>query len=266
MDFLFNTFLYWRLGSHFDHQSIFNYLEYDHKELSPIDQPLLCPLEISLIPKKKYNVVRICIISDTHERHYLLPKIPPCDILIHAGDIFMTNSKMSTVGSIDKINNFNDWLKNIEADKKIIIAGNHDKIFETLGIQKVQNLLTNCLYLCNNIIKVNNLTIFATPISNGKSHNKAFQNKKMKQETMNMLETLNESNKLIDIVISHGPLDAEASRLQQLKLHVWGHAHEFYGVRKLTNSANHSWLSVCACSMNGRYDISNSPIIIDYVI
>ena len=43
-------------------------------------------LNYSNLPEKKADMVRIIIISDTHERHTKLQNFPKGDILIHCGD------------------------------------------------------------------------------------------------------------------------------------------------------------------------------------
>lgn len=70
---------------------------------------------------------RICMISDTHTRvplpensssAYRWP-LPKADILLHAGDITM-------VGYIKEYEEMIDTLTKVEAELKIVIAGNHD--------------------------------------------------------------------------------------------------------------------------------------------
>lgn len=56
---------------------------------------------------------RIVIISDTHNQ---TPKLPPGDILIHAGDL--TNQ-----GSFAELERTVEWLEKSEFEAKIVIAG-----------------------------------------------------------------------------------------------------------------------------------------------
>ncbi|CUS11160.1 unnamed protein product [Tuber aestivum] len=69
--------------------------------------------------------VRMFLVSDTHSmvplpasRVFRIP-LPKCDVLIHAGD--MTNT-----GEIFGFERTLDWIKEADAELKIIIAGNHD--------------------------------------------------------------------------------------------------------------------------------------------
>lgn len=71
---------------------------------------------------------RICMISDTHNA---VPKtktftaygfrepLPPCDVLLHAGDLTMS-------GELHEYKLAIGYLSQAAADLKIVIAGNHD--------------------------------------------------------------------------------------------------------------------------------------------
>jgi predicted phosphodiesterase len=65
---------------------------------------------------------RFVCISDTHTFHDLI-KMPAGDVLIHSGDF-------TNVGSAKDITRFNAWLNRLDYKDKIVIAGNHDKLFE----------------------------------------------------------------------------------------------------------------------------------------
>ena len=64
----------------------------------------------------------IVCISVTHSRHVHM-EVPTGDILIHAGDSTM-------VGRVEEIIKFNHWLGRLPHRHKILIAGNHDWLFE----------------------------------------------------------------------------------------------------------------------------------------
>lgn len=68
---------------------------------------------------------RIVLISDTHNQ---TPKLPPGDILIHAGDL--TNQ-----GSYDELQRTVEWLERSEFEAKVIIAGTSPHLHLTLGPQ-----------------------------------------------------------------------------------------------------------------------------------
>lgn len=71
-------------------------------------------------PPRDKPAVKVVCISDTHDQTV---KIPPGDILIHAGDL--TNA-----GTAADIQKQLDWLKSQPHQVKIVIAGNHDSYFD----------------------------------------------------------------------------------------------------------------------------------------
>ena len=66
--------------------------------------------------------VLICMISDTHCQHKKVV-VPKCDILVHAGD-------WSHEGKKDQVEDFAKWLDEQDADEIILIAGNHERVFQ----------------------------------------------------------------------------------------------------------------------------------------
>eukprot|EP00744_Colponema_vietnamica_P012753 GILI01017894.1.p1 GENE.GILI01017894.1~~GILI01017894.1.p1 ORF type:complete len:347 (-),score=15.96 GILI01017894.1:26-1066(-) len=87
--------------------------------------PIVVPWEIAMKPlmrPPRGTHIRIVCISDTHNHHrHLTRVIPPCDLLIHAGDI-------SENGSAAEINDFCAWLRRDVpwVGARVLIAGNHD--------------------------------------------------------------------------------------------------------------------------------------------
>lgn len=67
--------------------------------------------------------VRIVCISDTHGQHAKL-SVPAGDVLIHAGDF------MAFGDTPKEIVDFNHWLGRQSQRFKVVIAGNHDLMFE----------------------------------------------------------------------------------------------------------------------------------------
>src|ERR1044071_5799984 len=82
--------------------------------------------------------MRIVCISDTHSRHDQI-EVPPGDVLVHAGDSTM-------VGRVEEIAKFDHWLGRLPHPHKILIAGNHDWLFEKEP-SLAESLITNAVYL-----------------------------------------------------------------------------------------------------------------------
>jgi len=66
--------------------------------------------------------MKLCVISDTHNRHRKL-KIPPCDILIHCGD-------WTSMGYKHEVEEFAKWINKQDAGHIIVVPGNHELYFE----------------------------------------------------------------------------------------------------------------------------------------
>jgi len=90
--------------------------------------------------------MRIVCISDTHSLHRRIPEIPDGDVLIHAGDCL-------GAGTLDNVEDLNDWLGTLPHRHKIVIAGNHDWVFQEAP-KLARDLLTNAVYLEDSGIEI----------------------------------------------------------------------------------------------------------------
>jgi hypothetical protein len=264
-DHFMEIFHSFRLGNHSPHSTDCLYIQYTNPDqyhsqyINRLDLPPQSRREDSNSSDK---CLRIVLVSDTHQRHGTLGIIPKGDIFIHAGDILMTNRMLTTARSIQKLNEFNEWLSTIECSSRIVICGNHDKVVEDLGHERVTQILSNATYLQNSLVEVNSIRIWGSPLSSGRSDNSAFQSRSFAQETLKEIETISEeSGRGIDILVTHGPNHHLAQILQPKLLHVWGHAHGAHG---LHHRKNLSCPSVNASIMNTRYDPHQVPIVIDF--
>jgi predicted phosphohydrolase len=70
---------------------------------------------IPSIPIFATNILRIVCVSDTHNDN-AAPKIPPGDILIHAGD-------MTDDGTIAELQTALSWISSLPHAVKVIVAG-----------------------------------------------------------------------------------------------------------------------------------------------
>ncbi len=206
-------------------------------------------------------VMRIICISDTHNRHDALT-LPEGDMLIHAGDF-------TAHGSIEEIGSFNYWLEKQDFKYKLVIAGNHDRLFEANGYL-AKTLLTDCIYLENNSVTIEGLKFWGSPVT-PRFHDWAFNAERGKHISF-FWDLIEEDT---DFLITHGPpygimdytfrnehvgCEELLNRLQNLKLkyHIFGHIHEGYGIKEIRGTT-----FVNACTLNERYKVRNNPIIID---
>lgn len=113
--------------------------------------------------KLNYKGTNIIAISDTHGKHREL-KIPPCDILIHLGDVCNFGNKL-------EITDFCNWYLEQKAQTKILIAGNHDAEFGK-GMSYFSSIIPDEIILLDNCKAVincdkdgaDNITIATVPV------------------------------------------------------------------------------------------------------
>jgi len=187
--------------------------------------------------------MRLTIISDTHTRHGLIPMedLPGGDLLLHAGDI------MNSGYNKNDILDFCTWFHSLEQyDKKIFIAGNHDRMFEDHPIEAntIVNRYGSVIYLQDNDLDINGIKIYGSPWQPW-FYDWAFNLPKNGPGLMSKWEAIPDNT---DILITHGPafgtLDTVAGRqydnlgcellAQRIevikpKIHICGHIHSGYG-------------------------------------
>ncbi len=207
--------------------------------------------------------MKIVIISDTHGQHARL-KLPPGDLLIHAGDVCNTGDRTDTV-------RFLNWFSGQQFPHKIFIAGNHDLFFEKESAALINKMIPpGIIYLNDGGTTVNGLQVWGSPVTPW------FQNWAFNRHHGN---DINRHWNLIpagtNILITHGPafgiLDKNAEglhigckdllrKVQEIKprLHICGHIHESYGMK----TKDHVQF-INASVLNEQYQLVNAPIVID---
>lgn len=100
--------------------------------------------------------VRLVCLSDSHGRHAELD-VPAGDILVHAGDF-------TRRGSEAEVRDFNAWLAGLPHAHKVVIAGNHDFLFEKEPA-RAQAMLTAAHYLEDSGLELMGLRFWGSPVS-----------------------------------------------------------------------------------------------------
>ena len=98
--------------------------------------------------------VRLVCISDTHNRQTDL-QLPAGDVLVHAGDF-------TGHGRVDEVAAFADWLRAQPHAHKVVIAGNHDWLFERQPA-RARAMLHGCTYLQDEAAVVAGLRFWGSP-------------------------------------------------------------------------------------------------------
>lgn len=210
----------------------------------------------------KRNKTKIVAIADSHRQHWSI-KIPKCDIFLFAGD--------AEINSLIALHDFNDWLGTIKAKHKIVIGGNHDSLLELIGKEECKRLLTNCIYLENEMITVEGLKIFGSPCT------PVFNDWYFMKYDSDLKEIWDKIEKNTDILLTHtmphGILDQVLpkeesvgsytllNRIKEIrpKIQIGGHLH-LNGGKKYTDYKT-DFYNVSL--MDEQYQLVNKPTIID---
>jgi predicted phosphodiesterase len=206
--------------------------------------------------------VRLVCLSDTHMRHAAL-EVPDGDILVHAGDA-------TTMGTPEELARFADWMGALPHEHKLLVAGNHDFLFETDRAQATA-IMGDVQYLQDQAISILGLRLWGAPwlpVFRDWAFN--LPRGKALAEKWDMIPSDT------DFLITHGPawgrLDlttrGEHVGCEELvhavdrvkpKVHMFGHIHEASGTRMQGET-----LLVNAASCNRWFELTNKPIVIDW--
>ena len=206
--------------------------------------------------------MRIVCISDTHGLHRKL-SVPLGDVLIHAGDF------SSCTAQLDVIDEFNDWLGNLPHAHKVVVAGNHDLLFESSPLQ-ARERLSNAIYLESSGATIDGFHFWGCPVTpvlrkmafsvQRGAESSGFW-KKMPVNT-DVLITHGPPFGILDkqdILASHDGCDQLIKAVLRVKpmLHVFGHIHGGYGVEE----GPHGTQFVNSAVLNGSQ--LREPIVVD---
>lgn len=207
---------------------------------------------------------KIVIISDTHGLHEGL-SIPPGDILVHAGDC-------TREGALEEVEAFNAYLGTLPHPEKIVIAGNHDFLFEQRP-EAARELMTNCTYLMDEAVEVRGIKFYGSPWQPW-FFDWAFNLPRGEALAAKWARIPADTG----VLITHGPpagvgdrtargegvgcadLD-EAVRRVRPRLHVFGHIHEAYG--RWTRGGT-TFINASTCNL--AYEPVNPPWIFEWEV
>lgn len=196
--------------------------------------------------------MKILHLSDTHGQHRKLERLPPADIIVHAGDVSM-------VGESDEILDFIEWFGRLDYKYKIFIAGNHDICLDGA---EIDGLPENCHYLCNSGVTIEGLKFWGIPFffSDDVEGRCPEQMRQIPADT--------------DVLITHRPplgiLDTasgntygcpdmlEAVLRIYPRYHLLGHIHAAHGIVKAEQTT-----FVNGALLDEQYRLTNKPILLD---
>lgn len=207
--------------------------------------------------------MRICAVSDLHGN---LPTIPPCDVLLIAGDVCPLEDHSKDFQERWLRREFSEWLCE-EPGIKIGVAGNHDLVTESraaLGPSLPWH------YLLNSSIQIEGVKFWGSPMSATfgswawMTHENAL-NELWERIPMDTDVTLIHTPPLgardrtyFGDMVGSESLRERLKRVRPL-LHVCGHIHPAYGVDAIYYEGGQT-LVANASIVNGLYEHVNKPL------
>jgi Icc-related predicted phosphoesterase len=194
-----------------------------------------------------------------------LGKLPDADMIIHCGDF-------TSVGHGHEIRNFMKWYSGLnQYSHKIIIAGNHDRLFETNRILALEDVPKNVIYLEDSGIEIEGIKFYGSPVQ------LPFLNWAFNRPEEKLIEHWQAIPDNTDVLITHSPpygimdfgkytnhhagspsLYFEVVQRIKPKIHCFGHIHSDYGIKIIENTT-----FINASNLNDNYIYVNNPISIE---
>jgi len=204
--------------------------------------------------------MKLVFISDTHSLHDSI-SIPDGDVFIHCGDFLGNNSWQ-------KLEEFNAFLGSLKHQTKIVIAGNHDGLFEKETKEAIK-VLTNANYLQDSSITIQGIKFYGSPWT------PVFFDWFFMAESEELKPYWEKIPSDVDVLITHGPpngihdrtVDGVNAGCPELlkrvtelnpKIHAFGHIHEGYGVTEINGSK-----FINASSLDENYRAVNAAVVVE---
>lgn len=209
--------------------------------------------------------MRLICTSDTHNAHKAL-RLPEGDVLIHAGDA-------TGQGLTLEVEHFLAWFASQPHTHKILIAGNHDWLFQRHPEMATQLLARypGITYLQDSGIEIEGIKFWGSPWQ-PEFCDWAFN---LPRRGNCLREIWNKIPLDTDVLITHGPpygvldqvkggphLGCEELKMRiatvRPRIHIYGHIHDSYGVAQ---SEFTTYVNPCNC--DEQYRMRNQPIVLD---
>lgn len=210
--------------------------------------------------------MRLVLLSDTHGLHGELGSLPDGDAVLHAGDL-------SGRGTLPELARFFTWFAALPHRHKVVIAGNHDFALERQPALAEALVPPGVIYLRDAAAWIDGLMVWGSPWQPW-FNDWAFNLERGTQLAAKWALIPDQ----VDVLVTHGPpygvldlvaggdgyrvgceaLAARLPALDRLRLHLFGHIHEGYGVNR-----SGQLTSVNASICDVRYRPINAPVVVD---
>jgi predicted phosphohydrolase len=217
---------------------------------------------------------RSCKVVALSDLHGFLPKVPPCELCLIAGDVCPVTNHGLDFQEHWLRTKFDRWLAEIPAERVIGIAGNHDFVFEHRP--HIRGAIRNWVYLQDSGTMFRGLKVWGTPWQ------PRFGDWAFNLDEPELAEKWAAIPDDTDILVVHGPpfghgdltIDGHHAgspslgrRLEQIKpkLAVYGHIHEGRGIHcpRADSPASEVWANVSI--MNERYEPVHLPMTFEVI-
>jgi 3',5'-cyclic AMP phosphodiesterase CpdA len=207
--------------------------------------------------------VRVVAVSDLHGQ---LPPIPPCDLLLVAGDVCPLADHSEAAQRAFLEGPFSDWLERAPAGAIAGVAGNHDLIAEDEPALPAGLPWT---YLCDSGAELHGLRVWGTPFAITYGDWAFMESDDALEQRFAAIPAG------LDVLLAHGPphlvldhavrgVDTGSRALRRAivrarpRVAVFGHIHEAHGEDRLgkTRCLNVSLL-------DARYAVRHAPVAFD---
>jgi len=209
--------------------------------------------------------MKLCIISDTHNKHKRLGNLPEADVIIHCGDF-------TSMGRNHEIIEFMKWFSRLEQYKyKICVAGNHDWLFDTNRLIAREKVPMNVTYLEDQEVVIEGVKFYGTPVQ------LPFMNWAFNKPEERLIEHWKAIPDDTDVLITHQPphsifdwsvYDNKATGSPSLywevverikpKVHCFGHIHSGHGVKVIEDTT-----FINASNLDEQYMCVYDPVLIE---
>lgn len=205
-------------------------------------------------------------ISDTHNRQDRCPewKVPDGDTLIHAGDLTMG-------GTEEEILRACKWLQSLPHKRKIVVAGNHDFLFEEDGARSMEIAVDHGLEVLEDCgILVEGILVWGTPYQpwfHQWAFNVADERERKKHYDLipmdtRILVTHTPPYGILDMTPHGGAVGCKEMLHAVLRVkpeyHIFGHIHHSYGMACVNGT---TFMNASSC--NERYQLRNPAFEFD---